>query len=92
MNQLHANFATNGLVRPRDERLLAGVCAVIGRRFGVDAWLVRVLFILACIVLPGSQLIVYPILWVLMPEEPREAVRQTVTVGPEPAYPAHPQR
>ena len=67
MNQLQTTFATNGLVRPRQDRLLAGVCSGIGRRFGVDAWLVRVLFVLACIVLPGSQLIVYPILWVLMP-------------------------
>ncbi len=71
MTQLQANFATNGLVRPRQDRLFAGVCSGIGRRFGVDAWLVRVLFVLACIVLPGSQLVVYPILWVLMPEEPR---------------------
>lgn len=92
MKQLQDNFATHGLVRPRQDRLFAGVCSGIGRRFGVDAWLVRTLFVIACIVLPGSQLIVYPILWVLMPEEPREAVRQTVTVDPQPAYPGYPQR
>jgi phage shock protein PspC (stress-responsive transcriptional regulator) len=29
----------------------------------------RVLFVLALLVIPGSQLLLYPLLWILMPEE-----------------------
>jgi phage shock protein C len=60
-------FRRQGLVRPREGRVLAGVCAGLGRRFGPSPWTARILFILVLLVIPGSQLIVYPILWVLMP-------------------------
>ncbi|WP_051480379.1 PspC domain-containing protein [Cellulomonas sp. KRMCY2] len=60
------------LVRPRDGRVLAGVCAGLGRRFGLDPWAARALFVLVLMVLPGSQLLVYPILWIAIPnEQPR---------------------
>jgi phage shock protein C len=62
-------FAQRGLVRPRDDRVIAGVCAGLGRRFGLSPWVARILFILLLMIIPGSQLIVYPILWVLMPSE-----------------------
>jgi phage shock protein PspC (stress-responsive transcriptional regulator) len=55
------------LVRPRD-RWIAGVCSGLARRFGVSAGLVRLLFVLSCL-LPGPQFVVYIVLWVLMPNE-----------------------
>jgi phage shock protein C len=69
MNEIHQSFARQGLVRPRDRRLLGGVCAGLGRRFGIGPWVARLLFVLLLMVIPGSQLLVYPILWVLMPSE-----------------------
>ncbi|WP_211489713.1 PspC domain-containing protein [Georgenia thermotolerans] len=66
---MHSTFRRQGLVRPRDTRIIAGVCAGLGRRFGLGPWATRLLFILLLMVLPGSQLIVYPILWILMPNE-----------------------
>ena len=62
-------FRRQGLVRPREGRVIAGVYAGLGRRFGLSPWTARILFILVLFVIPGSQLIVYPILWVLMPSE-----------------------
>ena len=62
-------FRQNGLVRPREGRVIAGVCAGLGRRFGISPFAARVLFVVALLVLPGSQIIVYPILWILMPSE-----------------------
>ena len=62
-------FRRQGLVRPREGRVIAGVCVGLGRRFGLSPWTARILFILILLVIPGSQLIVYPILWVLMPSE-----------------------
>jgi phage shock protein C len=69
MNGIHASFRSQGLVRPRDGRVLAGVCAGLGRRFGIDPWPARLLFVLLLLVIPGSQILVYPILWLLMPSE-----------------------
>ena len=71
MGTIHDGMARQGLVRPVDGRMLGGVCAGLGRRFGLDPVLARLLFILVLLVVPGSQFIVYPILWILMPAEQR---------------------
>ena len=55
------------LVRPR-RRVIAGVCAGIAQRFDVSPNVVRLLFVLSCI-LPGPQFLVYVALWVMMPSE-----------------------
>ncbi len=69
MSDIRQSMARQGLVRPRDQRVLAGVCAGLGHRFGIQPWIARVLFVLLLMVVPGSQILVYPILWVLMPSE-----------------------
>ena len=56
------------LYRPRDNRLIAGVCSGIARRFGIDPTIVRILFV-ASLLLPGPQILIYLAAWVLMPEE-----------------------
>lgn len=73
MNEIQRNFQNQGLVRPDRDRVIAGVCAGLGRRFGMNPWPARLLFVLLLLVIPGSQLLVYPILWWLMP--PESAVR-----------------
>lgn len=67
MSNIHDTFGRQGLVRPANGRIVAGVCAGLGRRLGIDPWMARLLFVLVLFVLPGSQLLVYPILWILMP-------------------------
>jgi phage shock protein PspC (stress-responsive transcriptional regulator) len=88
VDNIRDNFAHRGLMRPREGRVLGGVIAGLGRRFGLDPWPARLLFVLLLLVIPGSQLLVYPILWILMPDEGR------VTSGPitpnTPAGPAAP--
>jgi len=69
MNSIQQAFAGQGLIRPRRTRVFGGVCAGLGRRFGLDPWLARLLFVVVLMVLPGSQILVYPILWILMPSE-----------------------
>ncbi len=56
------------LTRPQDGRIIAGVCAGLAQRFGWSVTVVRLIFLLS-IVLPGSQVIVYLILWILMPNQ-----------------------
>jgi len=67
MNDIRQSLAQQGLIRPREGRILGGVCAGLGRRFGIGPWAARLLFLLILMVIPGSQILVYPILWVLMP-------------------------
>lgn len=69
MNDIRQSFARQGLVRPRDGRVLGGVCAGLGRRFGLTPWVARLLFVLLLMVIPGSQILIYPVLWILMPDE-----------------------
>ncbi len=69
MESVHRTFREQGLVRPADDRVIAGVCAGLGRRFGLDPWPARLLFIVLLLVIPGSQILIYPILWILMPPE-----------------------
>jgi phage shock protein PspC (stress-responsive transcriptional regulator) len=49
--------------------MIAGVCAGLGRRFGWNVTVVRVLALVS-IVLPGSQLLIYAICWAVIPSEP----------------------
>ena len=86
MNDIHATFRNQGLVRPIEGRVLGGVCAGLGRRFGLDPWPARLLFIVILLLIPGSQLLVYPILWILMPSE---QVAQRPVDAPYPPPPAN---
>ena len=73
MKSIHDLFREHGLVRARDGRLIGGVVAGLGRRIGLEPWPSRLLFLLALLVIPGSQILLYPILWILMPlEQPGE--------------------
>jgi phage shock protein PspC (stress-responsive transcriptional regulator) len=48
--------------------MIAGVCSGIGRRFGIDPTIVRIAFV-ASLLLPGPQILIYLVAWILMPEE-----------------------
>ncbi len=69
MTDIRAAFARQGLIRSQDRGILGGVCAGLGRRFGLTPWISRLLFVLLLMVVPGSQLLIYPVLWILMPAE-----------------------
>jgi phage shock protein PspC (stress-responsive transcriptional regulator) len=60
------------LYRPRNGRMIGGVCAGIAYRFGWDPALVRIIAVLS-ILLPGPQVLAYIVLWILMPNEERRA-------------------
>jgi phage shock protein PspC (stress-responsive transcriptional regulator) len=59
---------TSTLVRPRDDRWIAGVCSGLARRFGLSSNTVRLIFVISCL-LPGPQILIYAVLWLLMPSE-----------------------
>ena len=84
MERIHDYFARQGMVRPREGRVLGGVIAGLGQRFGIEPWPARLLFVLVLMLVPGSQILVYPILWILMPSEEIVTV-QRPTHSPAPA-------
>jgi phage shock protein C len=58
------------LRRSRTNRMIAGVMGGIAEYFGLDATLVRVIFVVASVLsaaFPGT--IVYLILWLVIPEQ-----------------------
>jgi phage shock protein PspC (stress-responsive transcriptional regulator) len=57
------------LVRSRVDRRIAGVCGGIGEYFGLDPTLVRIGFVLATF-LGFSGIVIYIVLWIVMPEAP----------------------
>jgi phage shock protein PspC (stress-responsive transcriptional regulator) len=56
------------LVRPKEGRMLAGVAAGLADRFGMSRSTMRVLFVVS-LILPGPQVLIYLILWLVIPEE-----------------------
>lgn len=56
------------LVRPREGRMIGGVCVGLARRFGTSARTMRIIFVVSCL-LPGPQILIYLALWLLMPSE-----------------------
>jgi phage shock protein PspC (stress-responsive transcriptional regulator) len=82
MTDIHDGFRRQGLVRPRDGRVLGGVCAGLGRRFGLEAGMARLLFVLVLLIIPGSQLLIYPVLWILMPNEETDSTPDLATPVP----------
>ena len=56
------------LARPSSDRVIAGVCSAIARRFGLSSNVVRVIFVLSML-LPGPQILIYLAGWLLIPDE-----------------------
>lgn len=57
------------LIRPRSGRVIGGVCAALANRFGWNVTVVRLLAVLS-VLIPGPQVIIYIIAWVIIPAEP----------------------
>jgi phage shock protein PspC (stress-responsive transcriptional regulator) len=81
MDTVYGSMRQHGLVRPLQGRVLGGVVAGLGRRFGIDPWPARLLFIVILMIIPGSQILIYPILWILMPSEAAATVPGPVSAS-----------
>lgn len=62
------DVAGKKLVRPQKGRLVAGVAAGLGDYLGLDATLMRVIFVIAAFI-GGLGIYVYLAAWLLVPEE-----------------------
>lgn len=64
---------TTKLFRSRIDTVLAGVCGGIGHYLGIDAVIIRLLFVLFTII-GGAGILVYLILWLIVPREGSESL------------------
>jgi len=59
---------TPRLVRPKEDRMIAGVAAGLADRYQMSRGTMRLLFFLS-LILPGPQILIYIVLSILIPEE-----------------------
>ena len=57
------------LVRPRVNRIVAGVCAGIADYLGMDVTVVRLLVVLLTLFTAGMGILAYLVAWAIIPEE-----------------------
>lgn len=79
-HQAPAVEALNALRRSRDERWLGGVCGGIGQMTGLATWAWRLIFVLLAMV-GGAGLVLYALLWILLPEQEAVAHRSDTGAG-----------
>ena len=72
----------HGLVRRRDERIVAGVCAGVARWLGVDPIVVRLAVCILALA-NGAGLLVYLVAWAILPEE--SAAGEPAVTGASPS-------
>jgi phage shock protein C len=70
------------LYRSRSKRILGGVCGGLGEYLNVDPTVLRVIFVVLAF-LYGASLLIYLIMWVLVPEEPQSSA-EVVPLPEEP--------
>lgn len=60
----------NRLYRSRTDKKIAGVCGGLAKYLGVDATIIRVIFVI--LLLPGGLpgILPYAVLWIVVPLEP----------------------
>ena len=63
-------LARKRLMRPRNGRKIAGVCAGFAEYFDLDVTVVRVVWLISVFLGAGLSLIAYVIAWIVVPEEP----------------------
>ncbi|HSN44134.1 MAG TPA: PspC domain-containing protein [Propionibacteriaceae bacterium] len=63
------NYSTGSLVRPKEGRIIAGVCAGIANAMKVDVSIVRVVVAVAAVVTSGMGLFAYVVAWAVIPDE-----------------------
>jgi phage shock protein C len=61
---------TKKLYRSRSNRMVAGVCAGLADFFGIDPTVVRLIFVAGTLLGFGSLILVYLVIFIVVPEQP----------------------
>ena len=60
------------LYRSTKDRWIGGVCGGLGEYFKLDPTLVRIIFILIALFMMGGGILIYLLLWLIIPQEPTD--------------------
>lgn len=63
------NTEPRKLYRSRKQRMIAGICGGIGEYANLDPTLVRLLFVVLAVFSFSAFVIVYILMWIIIPEE-----------------------
>ncbi len=66
---MNSESGTKVLVRKRDGRMVAGVCAGLADYLGSDVTLVRVIVAVLAVFTGGAGILAYLVAWAIIPEE-----------------------
>lgn len=58
------------LYRSLDDKKLSGVCGGLGEYFSTDPVFFRLLFVFITLFPPGSGILIYLIMWLVVPKKP----------------------
>ena len=58
------------LYRSRNNRMIVGVCSGLADFFGIDPTIVRILFAVGALLGFGSFILIYLVIFIVVPEEP----------------------
>jgi len=71
------------LYRDPSDKMLGGVCSGLADFFGIDPTVVRLAFVLLTL-LGGHGVLIYLVLWLIVPLAPQAAAEAVVDVPPAP--------
>ncbi len=58
-----------GLKRSKSNKVIAGVCGGLAKRFDMDPTLMRIIYVVASVMTATVGALLYVILWLIIPEE-----------------------
>ena len=67
-----SNMITRPWYRSQHGKRIAGVCAGLAEEFGIPVMVLRLAFVLSALMGIGAGIIIYLVLWVVMPYRPDE--------------------
>jgi phage shock protein PspC (stress-responsive transcriptional regulator) len=70
---MNSGSGTKVLVRKRNGRMVAGVCAGLADYFGSDVTLLRVIVAVVAVVTGGAGILAYLVAWAIIPEEDQQS-------------------
>ena len=71
------------LYRDASDKMVGGVCSGLANFFGIDPTVVRLAFVLLTL-LGGHGVLIYLVLWLIVPLAPQAAAESVVDVTPTP--------
>jgi phage shock protein C len=66
---LPTDLPTKKLYRSRKDKMIAGICGGLAERYGFDSSWIRLAFVILFF-LGGSALLIYGIMWMIVPLSP----------------------